>query len=104
MNANPACAYFSELTGDVRRFNNMLGVVYTDRKGDARNYVFALYQALRKRDLAAAQRIWNAKFEKAVERYLSLIRNQTSHGAERKPSTRLRGNRSASGALQKKHN
>src|SRR5262249_9395898 len=37
--------YFSELTGDVRRFNNQLGVVYTDRVGDAEKYVVGLFKA-----------------------------------------------------------
>jgi DNA-binding GntR family transcriptional regulator len=77
--------YFSELTGDVRRFNNLLGVVYTDRLGDARNYVFAIFVALRDGDLEAAGRIWNAKFDKAVERYVSLIHDQTPEGAVRSP-------------------
>lgn len=75
--------YFSELTGDVRRFNNLLKVKYTDRKGDAERYVLKLYEALRDRNLADAQRIWQAKFTKAVERYLSLIANTQSDGAEK---------------------
>ncbi|WP_220790369.1 GntR family transcriptional regulator [Gluconacetobacter takamatsuzukensis] len=71
---------FSELTGDVRRFNCLLGAVYTDRSTDAERYVVALYHAIRDRDLAAAQRIWQAKFDKAVERYLALIKDVGSDG------------------------
>ncbi len=74
--------YFSELTGDVRRFNNLLKVKYTDRKGDAERYVMKLYEALRDRNLAEAQVIWQAKFSKAAERYLSLIAHTRSDGAE----------------------
>lgn len=50
-------------------------------KGDARHSVFALYEALRHRNLDTAQTIWNAKFAKAVERYVSLIQQQASQGA-----------------------
>ena len=75
--------YFSELTGDVQRFNNMLGVVYTDRKRDAQNYVMKLFEAIRDQDLAEAIRIWQAKFAKATERYLSLIENHVPDGASR---------------------
>jgi len=75
--------YFSELTGDVRRFNNLLGVVYTDRRGDAEKYVVALYKALHDRDLPLAENVWEAKFRKATERYLSLITNDTSDGASK---------------------
>ena len=75
--------YFSELTGDVRRFNNLLGVVYTDRRGDAERYVVALYKALQDRNLPLAERVWEAKFRKATERYLSLIANNTSDGASK---------------------
>lgn len=77
--------YFSELTGDVRRFNNLLKVVYTDRKGDAERYVMKLFEALRDRDLVEAQSIWQAKFDKAAERYLSIISNSRSDGAEKEP-------------------
>lgn len=75
--------YFSELTGDVRRFNNLLGVVYTDRRGDAERYVVALYKALCDRNLPLAERVWEAKFRKATERYLSLIANSPSDGASK---------------------
>ncbi|SCB32220.1 GntR family transcriptional regulator [Rhizobium multihospitium] len=75
--------YFSELTGDVRRFNNLLGVVYTDRKGDAENYVVKLFEAIRDRNLHEAHSIWQAKFTKAAERYLSIIERGKSDGASR---------------------
>lgn len=75
--------YFSELTGDVRRFNNLLKVKYTDCKGDAERYVMKLYEALQDRNLPEAQIIWQAKFSKAAERYLSLIANARSDGAEK---------------------
>lgn len=75
--------YFSELTGDVRRFNNLLSVVYTDRKGDAEKYVVKLYEAIRDVDREEAQKIWQAKFHKAVDRYLSLIKDNESDGARR---------------------
>ncbi|MDX8483195.1 FCD domain-containing protein [Mesorhizobium sp. VK24D] len=74
--------YFSELTADVRRFNQ-LGVVYTDRKGDAQRYVVKLFESLRDGDLSTAHDIWHAKFAKALERYLSLIADNESDGASR---------------------
>lgn len=75
--------YFSELTGDVRRFNNLLGIVYTDRRGDAEKYVVSLYEAIRDRNLPLAESVWDAKFRKAMERYLSLIANTASDGASK---------------------
>ncbi|CDX33289.1 hypothetical protein MPLDJ20_20232 [Mesorhizobium plurifarium] len=72
--------YFSELTPDVRRFNHHLGVVYTDRKGDAERCVVKLFESLRNGDLATAHEIWHAKFAKALERYLSLIADHDSDG------------------------
>lgn len=75
--------YFSELTGDVRRFNNLLSVVYTDRKGDAEKYVVKLFEAIRDGNREEAQQIWQAKFRKAVDRYLSLIKDIESDGARR---------------------
>lgn len=75
--------YFSELTGDVRRFNNLLGIVYTDRRGDAEKYVVALYEAIQDRNLVVAESVWDAKFRKAMGRYLSLIANDVSDGASK---------------------
>lgn len=75
--------YFVELTGDVRRFNNLLKIRYTDRKGDAQNYVMRLFEALRDKDLSLAESIWQAKFEKAKERYLGLLANEVPQGASR---------------------
>jgi DNA-binding GntR family transcriptional regulator len=75
--------YFSELTADVRRFNQQLGVVYTDRKGDAEKYVVKLFESLRDGKLSAANDVWQAKFAKARERYLSLLADSESDGASR---------------------
>lgn len=75
--------YFSELTGDVRRFNNFLGIRYTDRRGDAQNYVMKLFEALRDKNLPVADSIWQAKFQKASERYLALLSNNVPDGATR---------------------
>jgi DNA-binding GntR family transcriptional regulator len=75
--------YFSELTGDVRRFNNLLNVRYTDRKSDAQNYVMKLFEAIRDKDLPRAETIWQAKFSKAAERYLGLLVNDMTDGASR---------------------
>ena len=75
--------YFSELTGDVRRFNNLLAVVYTDRKGDAKKYVVKLFEAIRDGNLEEAQAIWQAKFRKAMDRYIGLIKSDESDGARR---------------------
>jgi DNA-binding GntR family transcriptional regulator len=65
--------YFSELTAEVQRFNNLLKIVYTDREGDAKNYVMALFTAISEGALERAQGIWAAKFATAVERYLALL-------------------------------
>jgi DNA-binding GntR family transcriptional regulator len=75
--------YFSELTGDVIRFNNFLSVVYTDRQGDAEKYVVKLFEAIRDNDLKEAQSIWQAKFRKAADRYLALLKCGESDGARR---------------------
>jgi DNA-binding GntR family transcriptional regulator len=75
--------YFSELTGDVRRFNNLLSVIYTDRKGDAKKYIVKLFEAICDGDHEEAQKIWQAKFRKAMDRYLTLIRSSESDGARR---------------------
>jgi DNA-binding GntR family transcriptional regulator len=75
--------YFSELTGDVRRFNNLLGVRYTDRRGDAQKYIMTLFEAIRDYKLPLAESVWQAKFEKATERYLALLSNAAPDGATR---------------------
>ncbi len=75
--------YFSELTADVRRFNHQLGVVYTNRKADADKYVVKLFESIRDGDLHTAHGIWQAKFAKALQRYLSLIADSESDGASR---------------------
>ncbi|WP_244598538.1 hypothetical protein [Rhizobium tubonense] len=74
---------FSELTGDVRRFNNLLGIVYTGRRGDAEKYVVALYEAIQDQNLAVAESVWDAKFRKAMRHYLSLIADDVSDGASK---------------------
>jgi GntR family transcriptional regulator, trigonelline degradation regulator len=65
--------YFAELTSEIQRFNNLLKIVYTDREGDAKNYVMALYNAISQNDLANAQEIWAAKFATAVKRFLAMM-------------------------------
>ncbi len=68
------CArYFAETTVEVRRFNNLTGIVYTDREKDALNYVAALFEAIKSRDFDQARAIWQQKFNKAVERYMALV-------------------------------
>ncbi|WP_247390122.1 GntR family transcriptional regulator [Bradyrhizobium sp. 35] len=75
--------YFSELTGDIRRFNNFFSVVYTDRKCDAQRYVVKLYKAIRDGKREEAQKIWSAKFQKALDRYLALLAGTQPDGAAR---------------------
>lgn len=65
--------YFAELTAEVNRFNNLSRIAYTDREGDAINYVLALFEAIKARDLARAEHIWQAKFDRAVQRYLAHV-------------------------------
>jgi len=65
------CArYFDELTAEVHRFNNLSRIAYTDREGDALNYVRALFEAIKARDLQRAQDIWQLKFTRAAERFI----------------------------------
>lgn len=68
--------YFAELTAEVHRFNNLSRIAYTDREGDAINYVLALYEAIKARDLPRAEHIWQTKFDRAVERYLAHVRSR----------------------------
>ncbi|HEY0286840.1 MAG TPA: GntR family transcriptional regulator [Pseudomonas sp.] len=63
--------YFDELTAEVHRFNNLSRIAYTDREGDAINYVLALYEAIKARDLQQAQSIWQLKFSRAAERFIA---------------------------------
>ena len=42
-----------------------------------------LFEALRDKDLSLAESIWQAKFEKAKERYLGLLANEVPEGASR---------------------
>ncbi|WP_263262445.1 GntR family transcriptional regulator [Pseudomonas sp. RIT-PI-S] len=65
--------YFAELTAEIHRFNNLSRIAYTDRESDATNYVLALYEAIKAADLPRAEHIWQAKFDRAVERYLAHV-------------------------------
>lgn len=75
-------AYFRELTDDVRRFDKSLGVVYTDQERYIERYIKSLLDALEKGDREAAKQIWNEKFDKAVERFVSAIRGAKLDGAK----------------------
>lgn len=71
------CArYFAETTVEVQRFNNLTGIVYTDREADAQKYVVALLEAIRARDIDRALSIWKDKFAQAVSRYMSLLEKE----------------------------
>ena len=63
--------YFDELTAEVHRFNNLSRIAYTDREGDAINYVMGLFEAIKARDLQRAQAIWQQKFSRAAERFIA---------------------------------
>jgi len=62
--------YFTELTAEVVRFNNLLNMSYTDRERDAVERVDALAKALKKHEFAIAESIWQQSFTLAVERFL----------------------------------
>lgn len=68
--------YFSETTVEVQRFNNLTGIVYTERENDALHYVVGLLDAIKARDLEKALEIWKDKFAKAVSRYIALIEKE----------------------------
>lgn len=71
------CArYFAETTVEVQRFNNLTGIVYTERESDAQNYVVALLDAIKARDIDKALTIWKDKFAKAVSRYMVLLEKE----------------------------
>ncbi|GEM_PF-284690 len=81
------CArYFSETTVEVQRFNNLTGIVYTERETDAQYYVVGLLDAIKARDLDRALEIWKDKFAKAVSRYIALIEKE-----EKKTSKTIKG-------------
>ncbi len=68
------CArYFAETTVEVQRFNNLTGIVYTEREADALNYVVGLLDAIKARDINKALNIWKDKFAKAVSRYMAML-------------------------------
>lgn len=71
------CArYFAETTVEVQRFNNLTGIVYTEREADAQNYVVALLEAIKAHDIDKALAIWKDKFAKAVARYMALLEKE----------------------------
>ncbi|WP_416262447.1 GntR family transcriptional regulator [Gibbsiella quercinecans] len=71
------CArYFAETTVEVQRFNNLTGIVYTERESDAINYVVGLLDAIKARDIDKALLIWKDKFAKAVARYMALLEKE----------------------------
>jgi len=72
--------YFDELTAEVHRFNNLSRIAYTDREGDAINYVLALYEAIKARDLQQAESIWQMKFTRAAERFIDHTAAVTAEG------------------------
>lgn len=65
--------YFDELTAEIYRFNNLSRIAYTDREGDAIKYVLALFEAIKSGDLDRAVHIWQAKFDRAAERFIAHI-------------------------------
>ncbi|WP_297834047.1 GntR family transcriptional regulator [Pseudomonas sp.] len=68
------CArYFDELTAEIYRFNNLSRIAYTDREGDAINYMLALFEAIKARDLQRAETIWHLKFTRAAERFITHV-------------------------------
>jgi DNA-binding GntR family transcriptional regulator len=75
--------YFKELSDDVRRFDALLGIIYVDQETYVRKYITTLYAAIRDGNIEAAQSIWQGKFEKAVERFLSAIEGSEIDGGIR---------------------
>jgi DNA-binding GntR family transcriptional regulator len=75
--------YFRELTDDVRRFDALLGIVYTDQENYVKKYIASLYHAISDGNLSQAQSIWQGKFEKAVERFLAAIAGREVEGVIR---------------------
>jgi DNA-binding GntR family transcriptional regulator len=75
--------YFCELTEDVRRFDRLLAIVYTEQEKYVDKYIRSLYFAIEKGDLAEAQAIWQGKLEKAVARFLSALAGSELDGARR---------------------
>ncbi|WP_213881786.1 GntR family transcriptional regulator [Pseudomonas sp. dw_358] len=72
--------YFDELTAEVQRFNNLSHITYTDREGDAINYVLALFEAIKARDLQRAESIWQLKFSRAADRFIAHTHGQEPSG------------------------
>jgi DNA-binding GntR family transcriptional regulator len=75
--------YFRELTEDVRRFDRLLGIVYTEQEKYVDRYIRSLYLAIDQGNLKDAHVIWQGKFEKAVERFLSALAGSELDGARR---------------------
>jgi DNA-binding GntR family transcriptional regulator len=65
--------YFAELTAEVKRFNTLSRIVYSERESDAQTYLVGLFTAIRAGDLAGAQALWQRKFHVAAQRFLDSV-------------------------------
>ncbi len=54
-----------------------------DQETYVKRYIRALYEAIRAGDLQRAQSVWQGKFEKAVERFVSAIDGKEIDGGVR---------------------
>lgn len=75
--------FFEQSSDDVRRFNALLGIRYVNQEAYVRTCIATLFRALRDGDLDAARRIWERKFEKAVERCLAALAGTAIDGGIR---------------------
>jgi GntR family transcriptional regulator, trigonelline degradation regulator len=66
--------YFAETTAEVRRFNALSRIVYSERETDAQIYIIGLFNAIRTNDLAGAQALWLRKFHVAAQRFLDSVK------------------------------
>ena len=80
--------YFGELTDDVRRFSNALGMIYTDQETYVNKYIAGLFHAIRVRNLEGAGKIWGGISEKAVEGFVAALAGEELDGAKRLVSTK----------------
>lgn len=71
--------YFAELTAEVRRFNALSRIVYSERvrEADARTYLVGLFNAIRTGDLLGAQTLWQRKFRLATQRFLDSVKSES---------------------------
>lgn len=83
---NRVSNYFKELSDDVKRFDRMLGIIYTEQEKYVEMYIRSLYVAIADHNLTDAQSIWQGKFQKAVQRFLSAIAGSELDGAKRSAS------------------